>query len=187
MERSLPGVKNRRPMQSPPQKQLKFLLRLLLKILVSLLVLVFFIGVILLIGVVAFVVHDTRGTKQILSSSEVGNFVASRVETFKLFGVDGKPLQPEITGIQGIIQSDGFHGDGTDWFEVKLSPEYAKALRAALPKSSSVAKDATSLPSSPPAWWPTMWPPNTHYYSNDYIIMILPDSGIQAWFTHTHT
>lgn len=93
-----------------------------------------------------------------------------------------------MTGINGFTESDGFHGDGTDWYEVALSPDLAAELRAALAQS-SVVKKSTHFPreNSAPSWWPKTWPADARCYEKDSQYLVLPDRGTRAWFLRIRT
>lgn len=94
----------------------------------------------------------------------------------------------KIQGIRGFTESDGFHGDGTDWYELELSPNFANDLRAALSQSTTV-KTTTSFPSdsSAPSWWPTTWPRGAKCYTKDLEYLVLPDTGTRAWYMRVRT
>lgn len=94
----------------------------------------------------------------------------------------------KIQGIRGFTESDGFHGDGTDWYELELSPSFANDLRATLGKSTTVNKSNDS-PYAPkaPSWWPTKWPADVKCYSLDLQYLVLPDTGTRAWYMQVRT
>jgi len=92
-------------------------------------------------------------------------------------------IEGRMTGINGFTESDGVHGDGTDWYEIELSSELAAELRAALAQS-SVVKKSRNFPreNSAPSWWPKTWPADAQCYEKDLQYLVLPDSGTRAWF-----
>ena len=93
-----------------------------------------------------------------------------------------------MTGINGFTESDGFHGDGTDWYEVELSPDFAAELRSALAQSTTIKK-SRRFPDehSAPSWWPKTWPADAQCYDKDSEHLVLPDSGTRAWFMRMRT
>ena len=97
-------------------------------------------------------------------------------------------IASRMTGLNGYTESDGFHGDGTDWYEIELSPDLAAELRVALAQS-SVVKKSKSFPreNSAPRWWPKTWPADAQCYGKDLEYLVLPDSGTRAWFMRMRT
>jgi hypothetical protein len=93
-----------------------------------------------------------------------------------------------MTGIKGFTESDGVHGDGTDWYEVELSTDLAAELRSALAQSTAVTK-SKNFPreNSAPSWWPKTWPADAQCYEKDLEYLVLPDSGTRAWFLRIRT
>lgn len=92
-----------------------------------------------------------------------------------------------MRGINGLTESGGLHGDGTDWYEVKLSPDLAAELRAALPKSFVERVDWFPSDNRAPPWWPTQFPSDAQCYRKDQRYLILPDTGTRAWFMRVRT
>jgi hypothetical protein len=93
-----------------------------------------------------------------------------------------------MTGIKGYTESDGVHGDGTDWYEIELSPDLAADLRSAMAQS-SVVKKSKYFPreNSAPSWWPKTWPRDAQCYEKDLQYFVLPDNGTRAWFLRIRT
>jgi hypothetical protein len=93
-----------------------------------------------------------------------------------------------IKGIQGYTESDGFHGDGTDWYEVDLSPALAAELRTRLGQSSAIKKSKRfPRENAEPSWWPKTWPANAQCYEKGLQYFVLPDTGTRAWFMQMRT
>jgi hypothetical protein len=95
----------------------------------------------------------------------------------------------KIHGVRGFSESDNFHGDGTDWYEVELSPETATELRATLSRSPAFKKTKPMwyLGDKAPSWWPTGWPADAQCYAKDLMFFVLPDTGTRAWFKRVRT
>jgi hypothetical protein len=96
----------------------------------------------------------------------------------------------KIHGVRGFSEGDDFHGDGTDWYEVELSPETATELRATLSRSPAFKKTKPMwylhYPKAP-SWWPTNWPTDAQCYEKDSMYFVLPDAGTRAWFKRVRT
>jgi len=164
-----------------------------------------------LIGIIALLVAGCEpkqstgvlggGSSKTLSEAEVSRRVA--VELMDSWGAFGPLPQfdPEYTkmqhsviskihGVRGFSESDDFHGDGTDWYEVELSPETATELRATLSRSPAFEKTRPMwylhYPKAP-SWWPTNWPANAQCYEKDLMFFVLPDTGTRAWLKRVRT
>jgi len=135
-----------------------------------------------------------------LTESEVSRSVAVTLISWGILGPIPQ-VDPEYTrmqqsvinkihGVRGFTESDDFHGDGTDWYEVELSPELATELRSNLSRSPNFKKSKPiyylNSKESPP-WWPTHWPADAQVYEKDLGYFVLPDSGIRAWFIQIRT
>jgi hypothetical protein len=93
-----------------------------------------------------------------------------------------------MTGINGFTESDGFHGDGTDWYEVDLSPDLAAELRTKLAQSPTVKKsNRHPYENTAPSWWPKTWPADSQCYESGLQYLVLPDTGTRAWFLRIRT
>ena len=104
---------------------------------------------------------------------------------------NGEPAAtPRIRGINGMSDNivGGGGGEGTDYYEVELSPAFAAELRAWLARSSTVTKyqGGVDKPGSP-SWWPPTWPPGTQIYQFGQEDLILPAAGTRAWFVGHRT
>ena len=141
-----------------------------------------------------------RGTRQEIGLAEVSRSVAGSLTRWGLFGAvpDREPeyttlehsVGSRILGVRGLTSSDGFHGDGTDWYEVVLSPYLASELRVTLRELGAVKKEETTvLPRAglPPPWWPTQWPPDARVYTSVSEYLVLPETGTRAWFMRVRT
>lgn len=86
-------------------------------------------------------------------------------------------------------QSDGFHGDGTDWCEFVVPPMVADGLRAALGRSPAVLKtgQVPTIGGPTPDWWPKQWYADVEVYSKDLQYFILPASGNHLWYMRVRT
>jgi hypothetical protein len=95
-------------------------------------------------------------------------------------------IASQIQGIRGLTESDGFHGDGCDWYEFTLSADLADKLRAMVGHLDhiKVVKESEfpGTGSSAPDWWPRHWSADIKIYNryNDYLI--LSDTGTKVWF-----
>jgi hypothetical protein len=94
-------------------------------------------------------------------------------------------IASQIQGIRGFTESDGFHGDGFDWYEFTLSADLADKLRTAVSRLDHV-KIVTELDlpliESVPDWWPRHWPADVKIYHRYSDCLILPDTGTKAWY-----
>jgi hypothetical protein len=90
-----------------------------------------------------------------------------------------------IHAIRSYTESSGIHGDGTDWYEVELSPGMADQLRASLRGASAFKKTKTvhfPCQEAAPSWWPTQWPGDVRLYEKDSSYFVLPESGTRAGY-----
>jgi len=135
-----------------------------------------------------------------LTEPEVSRRVAVTLISWRILGpiprVDPeytrmqKSVINKIQGVRGFTKSDDFHGDGTDWYEVELSPELAAELRSNLSRSSGFKKNKPAHylnNDESPSWWPTQWPADAEVYEKDFGYFVLPDSGTRAWFMQIRT
>jgi len=141
-----------------------------------------------------------EGSSKVLTDSEISSRVAGEIMLSGILGplpkVDTEfsrmknSLVSKIHGVRGFTKSDGFHGDGTDWYEVDLSPELAAKLRSALGRSPDFKRskpmDYLNNDESP-SWWPTRWPADAQCYEKNSMYLILPDSGTRGWFMQIRT
>jgi|SRR5450432_203967 len=93
-----------------------------------------------------------------------------------------------ILHIRGFGCADGFHGDGSDWYEVHFTPELLAELRAfvASPKYGKVKLVQWPYPrdTHQPDWWPVNFSNYKLYHCHDWQIAISSDSEIvwiQNW------
>lgn len=169
--------------------------------LVVLAVTVFFcgLGVLLFKPIIgALMTMAMQGTSKPVPAGETSRLVAVSLMRWELFGEvpDRNPaystledsIRDGITPINGHTESDGFHGDGVDWFEVELSPELAARLRASLENHRSIRQD-NPIPSrgSAPSWWPKSWPGDVRCYHHRHDYLMLPQTGTRAWFMRVRT
>jgi len=87
-----------------------------------------------------------------------------------------------LRGIRGYTESGGWNGDGSDYYEVELSPELAAKLRATLPSSSF--KPCAYFPTGgkyKPDWWPTQFPPGASCSEHQLVYLVLAPDGERAW------
>ena len=138
------------------------------------------------------------GTSKPVAPAEAARSVAVSLMRWGVFGAvpDRDPdytnlknsISRRITGLNGFTESDGFHGDGTDWYEVELSPDLATELRSALARSPTVMKgEFPQKWDSAPSWWPKSWPSDAQCYRWHFEYLVLPDSGTRAWFLRVRT
>lgn len=140
------------------------------------------------------------GSSRTLSEAEVSRRVAVELMSWGAFGplpqVDPEYTKMEdsvvskIHGVRGFSESDGFHGDGTDWYEVELSPGAATELRDTLSRSPAFRKTKPMWylhEDKAPSWWPADWPTNAQCYEKDAMFLVLPDTGTRAWFKRVRT
>ncbi len=163
-------------------------------------VVVVFLGI-LLIGPTARLLLGivTSGHSAALPPAKVENSVAACLIRWGVFGaepVDAKSqsrfwdsIRSRITGINGFSESDGFHGDGTDWYELELTPELADELRSGLKVTTTVQQTSgvASNMGTAPAWWPKTFPADTRFYTWELQYLVLPDTGTKAWFMRVRT
>ena len=141
-----------------------------------------------------------EGTSKVLTDSEISSRMAGEIMLSGILGslpkVDPEfsrmknSLVSKIHGVRGFTESDGFHGDGTDWYEVNLSPELAAELRSALSRSPDFKKSKPMYylnDDESPSWWPTRWPADAQWYEKNLMYLILPDSGTRAWLRQVRT
>ncbi len=135
-----------------------------------------------------------------LTESEINRSVAVTLINWGILGpipqVDPeytrmeKSVARQIHGVRGFAESDDFHGDGTDWYEVEFSPELAAELRSDLNRSPDFKKSKPMYylnNDKSPSWWPTRWPADTQVYEKNLGYFVLPDSGTRAWFMQIRT
>lgn len=141
------------------------------------------------IGVVLFrpllgllIVFVLAGSRESVVPSDAPRSVASSLMDWRVVG-NAPNLAQRMTGINGFSESSGFHGDGTDWYEIELSPDLVAELRAGLAQSTAVTK-SRHFPKedSAPPWWPKTWPADAQCYEKDFRYLVLPDTGTRAWF-----
>jgi hypothetical protein len=92
-----------------------------------------------------------------------------------------------MKAVNGYTESSGFHGDGTDWYELELSPDFAAELRSAVAQSATLKSTGFPQESSASGWWPTTWPADAQCYEKDLEYFVLSDSGTRAWFLRIRT
>jgi hypothetical protein len=138
----------------------------------------------------------TQGTRAEVSAVDIPQAVSYHLMTWGFF--DPVPsgaheqinfrnvITSQIQGIRGFTESDGFHGDGCDWYEFTLSTDLADQLRAMVGRLDhiKVVKESEfpGTGSSAPDWWPRHWSTDIKIYNwyNDYLI--LSDIDTKAWF-----
>ncbi|MFT3784975.1 MAG: hypothetical protein QM770_02255 [Tepidisphaeraceae bacterium] len=92
-----------------------------------------------------------------------------------------------LKAAKGFTESDGFHGDGADYFQLDLRPGGGDVVRSSLAgavelQSSSRPPDTTSTGSVRPNWWPGQWPgPVTTYRFQEWNYVIVPATGDRIW------
>jgi hypothetical protein len=139
-----------------------------------------------------------HGTSKSVPPADASRSVAVSLMHWGVFGAvpRGDPdytnrvnsIAGRMTGINGYTESDGFHGDGTDWYELELAPDLADELRSSLAESTTVKKGKDfSRESSAPSWWPQAWPADAQCYEKDLEYLVLPDTGTRAWFMRVRT
>jgi hypothetical protein len=138
-----------------------------------------------------------KGTSKVLKEAEVSRAVAVELMVWGILGpipqVDPEYTRMEesviqkIHGVRGYSESDDFHGDGTDWYEVDLSPEMAATLRTNLSQLPTFKNTRPIFFNNAPSWWPAQWPAGTQIYEKDLKYFVLPDSGTRAWFMRIRT
>ncbi len=143
----------------------------------------------------SFISNSLKGSSAEVDSDIVSQSVAQSLMEWGIFGPvpTSNPaydnlilsIARRIQGIHGFTESDGFHGDGADWYEVEFTPDLANELRAAL-KNSDIKKaiEETSLNfSKSPDWWPKKWPADVKAYERYNLeYLVLPDNDTHAWF-----
>ena len=138
-----------------------------------------------------------KGTSKVLTEAEVSRAVAVELMGWGILGPIPQ-LDPEYTrmedsvvhkiqGVRGFTESDDFHGDGTDWYEVELSPELATELRAAFNRSPAFKNTRPVFFNKAPAWWPAKWPADAQIYEKELEYFVLPVIGTRAWFMRIRT
>jgi hypothetical protein len=139
-----------------------------------------------------------QGTSKSVAPADATDSVAASLMSWGAFGSvpDRDPgytnlrssIAARMTGINGFTESDGFHGDGTDWYELELEADLAAELRASFAHLDGVTK-SQDFPrdNSAPPWWPTTWPVNAQCYQKDLEYLVLPDTGSRAWFLRIRT
>jgi len=97
-------------------------------------------------------------------------------------------IERRIQGVKGFTESDNYHGEGTDWYEVVLAPDVATELRDGLARSGTV-KPSAEFPqrTTAPPWWPIHWPADARCYEEELEFLVIPDSGTRAWFMRVRT
>ena len=124
-----------------------------------------------------------EGVSQAVPADETVRMCEVTLRDWKLFGPDDQ-ITDRMHFVNGWTKSDGWHGDGEDWYEVDLSPDLAADLRTKLTASTVVKKEvlAPDVAWNPP-WWPTAWPADARIYADDgeFKYLILPDTGTHAW------
>jgi hypothetical protein len=151
------------------------------------------------LGIGLFAISFEQGLEtrtKTVAPAEVASHLATILMHWQAFGAASpertdysktlKSVERQMKGLRGFSASGGFHGDGTDWYEVELAPDLAAELRAGLPRSTTV-KPASTLPRREklaPPWWPVEWPADAVWYTHaeDISYLILPRSGTRAWF-----
>lgn len=139
----------------------------------------------------------SKGTSKALTEFEVSERVAVELMSWGILGPIPQ-LDPEYTqmeksvirkihGVRGFSESDDFHGDGTDWYEVDLTPEIATELRAAFKQSPAFKNTRPVFFNNAPSWWPAHLPADAQIYNKDLEYFVLPDSGTRAWFMRIRT
>jgi hypothetical protein len=130
-----------------------------------------------------------------VAPSEISEYLASWLMEWGLLGPEprGEPeyttmllsVSNRIHAIRGYMESSGIHGDGTDWYEVELSPGIADQLRPSLKGASAFKKTRTvqfPCQEAAPSWWPTQWPRDVRLYEKQSSYFVLPESGTRAWY-----
>jgi hypothetical protein len=125
--------------------------------------------------------HELQGTSKAVSPAEAS---ASVGRSLMSWGVTVGSMR----AINGFTESDGFHGDGTDWYELELGAYSADDLRLALGATAGITQ-SKQFPreSTAPPWWPTHWPSDAQCYRRNLEYLILPDTGTKAWFMRMRT
>src|SRR5438093_13020789 len=90
----------------------------------------------------------------------------------------------QLHSVHAFTESDGFHGDGTDWYELDLSANLAEKLRRFC-KDTPTSKTRMNIPglNSAPSWWPKQWPADCEHYERHSENLMLPATGMRIWFT----
>jgi hypothetical protein len=144
------------------------------------------------------------GTSKTLSPTDAGRAVAMTLmdwhvlgefDTSNRFGYSDyytalDSLVRDVKGVNGFTESDGFHGDGTDWYEVELAPDLAINLRDALHKDPQVTtgnSGSGGVWDKAPSWWPKHWRADSKCYQRGLEYFILPATGTRAWLMRVRT
>ncbi len=134
-----------------------------------------------------------HGSSKSLPPAEVSRSVATQLIHWGTFGKEPgdpraqrtfrAPITQGIRGIQGYSTSDGFHGDGSDWYEAELSPDLMTQLRAWLAQNTTLEKrGAAHTDGEAPSWWPETWPAGTQTYYETWAHFTVPPTGTHVWF-----
>lgn len=153
------------------------------------------VGVYFFIKPLLNVINPFGGTRNSIEIANIRDSVAYHLMSWEIFGriPQTNPensnlrnsIASQIRGIRGFTRSDGFLGDGEDWYEFELSSDLAKELREGLNRSQVVmlSQGHPSL-NIAPNWWPKEWPINTKIYNHSWGYLILPEKGTKAWFLY---
>ncbi|MBA4147118.1 MAG: hypothetical protein H0X66_03315 [Verrucomicrobia bacterium] len=102
---------------------------------------------------------------------------------------DDSRLVAGIIEARGVSESGGFHGDGMDWYEAKLSPELTLELKQVLEREASREQPSEFPLGNAPDWFPRTFPSGTLFYKGGKRLewLALPPGEDRIWVVRMRT